>query len=536
MNQTYIRYNNAVTQEDNHIIMSERLYSFIYRLRNTEERIKLSNLIYNIVDWRSNANSGLLYNKEGFPVFDYLDMRGEDCGLISYIPYGKTQQIADDGRWKRDGRQTIKIGKFIKKFFNEKTLSDYNITDNTVENISKATTLYGNTKNIRFEVVSSYADIVDTYLYSNTYDSSSDNDNELYPGGTATSSMDASCMRHSKCSEWFECYGKDDNIKLIRMVDIPTGKFLARAILWHNVLTHTGELIQMMDRVYAYREWMIDAMLDWANDNAYYRKQKQAMDYKTQMISPEGIATNLGLSFTFNETYEYWPYLDTFTFMEGDAKTVNNNYDNFKYRWELSSYDDGNAHVYKENNNLDDYDDDDEDGIYVESRGECFPDDEVVVVDGSACHIDDCTRVNGTWYNNDSEYLTWVDSRGEYYHVDDVNYVPSRDEYFPEHETMYVQREEEYYHCNDVVYDSHNDEDVVAEDAIYCKYHQTHIHKDDFEFISELGEDVHKDFVVDCKMSDGSIIRHDVNVCEELNGLYYEQGHVELTIKEEAHV
>jgi hypothetical protein len=280
------------------------------------------------------------FDKSGKLGYNYIDLRMQDNGLVSYMPNEKGIELysSDDVRlYSLPSRQTMKFGKFIKSFFNPILLQKQAIGDVDIEKISEFVKSKMSTEDYEFVVIS--GDEIKWAYHHNSYM------NADISGGDASSSLTGSCMRYDKCQEWFELYTKNDFIKMLVLKHKPSGKVAARALLWNDIdfKPDWGSQIKInfMDRVYAYREWMIAYMLDWGTANGYYRKKMQSINEKSALIDTSGQNVSGFLTFTIKEPIEYYPYMDTFTYLKSDKITFSNSENGAN--WSLTSYQDGNA-------------------------------------------------------------------------------------------------------------------------------------------------------------------------------------------------
>lgn len=137
-----------------------------------------------------------------------------------------------------------------------------------------------------------------------------------------------------------------------------------------------------------------------------------------------------------------------------------------------------------------DVDDEEREGmVYVQGRGEWYDEDDCVCdVDDEYILYDEAVEVGGYWYHQEDERLRYSESRGRYYHQDDVSWVESRQDYYPN----------EY-----VVFCEYNGEDIHQDNAMYVDDYG-YVHEDD---VQEVAVYVDGDWVLTekcfkCEISD----------------------------------
>lgn len=121
-------------------------------------------------------------------------------------------------------------------------------------------------------------------------------------------------------------------------------------------------------------------------------------------------------------------------------------------------------------NEDDDKEDRNEDGeVWVEYRRAYYNEEDCVLdVNDEWILYDDAVEVDGDWYHLEDECIRYSESRGRYYHQDDVSWVESRGDYYPNHE---------------VVYDEYNSEDIHQDNAMYIDDYG-YVHEDDVQEVA----------------------------------------------------
>lgn len=113
----------------------------------------------------------------------------------------------------------------------------------------------------------------------------------------------------------------------------------------------------------------------------------------------------------------------------------------------------------------------------VEIDGEFYDEEDCVMdVDGNWLHMDNAIEVDGEWYNDNDDRIRYSESRGRFFHCDDVTWIESR---------------RDYYLNEDTRYDNYNGEDIHIDDAVYVEDYG-YVHEDDLHEIAvEVNGDYH---------------------------------------------
>jgi hypothetical protein len=262
-------------------------------------------------------------NDDSVP-FNYFHLRKGDEPLISYMPYGKIQNITAEGQWARAGRQTTRPGKWLRTLVKKETLDEYGITDAMVEAFTNRVKEYV-TLDLRMEVFSG-EDIVRCYFEGN-----------YIPD--AGSTLGSSCMRYEYCANYFKLYTRNPNCRLLVAFN-HDNHIVGRALVWDNVEAkgmkrhaNLGDpqeefTFTLLDRIYYHEEFMVDVFKDYAKSQGWWHKEKQSYEHKQRLVSPDGDLYTMSLTVPSGaktkRRYKSYPYVDTFTYMSGDFKTLYN--------------------------------------------------------------------------------------------------------------------------------------------------------------------------------------------------------------------
>jgi len=138
---------------------------------------------------------------------------------------------------------------------------------------------------------------------------------------TNISTLQNSCMRHSHCQKFFDIYVKNPDVcrMVIRRSFIDDSKITARSLLWSLSNGKT-----MVDRIYYSKEQEQNLFEDWAISNGYYYQNKEG----------DFLLNGNKVSFDFspevelkNYKFKYYPYMDTFKFLNSENGTLYENVD-----------------------------------------------------------------------------------------------------------------------------------------------------------------------------------------------------------------
>jgi hypothetical protein len=218
---------------------------------------------------------------------NYISISKSDRTKISYMSVDRMDKV-DGDLWHSSKRFNVKPGAFVRKVF-------VNTSEKEVE---KFATLFKNIQtalDFTFKVIEG-SEIPKYYLYDSYVDQSS--------------SLGASCMKHSSCQDFLGIYvDNPETIKMLVMLD-KYGKLIGRSLLW-NIEP------KIMDRIYTIQdEDYTSHFKKWADDNGYLYKREQKWN-NTLFFQTKEKVTKLELSVKLkNVNYRRYPYLDTFKFFD----------------------------------------------------------------------------------------------------------------------------------------------------------------------------------------------------------------------------
>lgn len=376
---------------------------------------------------------------------NYLTLR--DDGTISYLPKGKVHQTTDDGRWARDGRQNGRPATIIKKVLTKNALKLFK--DSEFEQFVNQYKAVCDAECKQF-VIRPNKDIPDVYCMTREQ------------GGGP---LNESCM-NGDC-EYLDIYKYCPHVRILTLIN-KDGHLAGRALLW------TTEDGVIMDRIYVARDHYYDMFLEYADVNGFARKvEYKSYRDKTRFVK-NGNVYNKAYKIVTATAFDYYPYIDTFTY-GGDGYLSNDNYWGdcmYEYTCTSGGREGDNREWCAYNEEYIDADD----AVYIE-RG---------TYSGSCIHRDHAVQcsTDNNWYYEDDEAIFYLSSRGNYYRYDDDDIV---------------EIEGEYYHkdYDDIVWSDFHDDYMLDEDAIWSEHHDTYIRRG--EAVCTPDDKVwHKDDIKDC--------------------------------------
>ncbi len=232
---------------------------------------------------------------------DYISISEEDPTKISYLTKDRIDLIKSRNEclWTSQKRFHCKPGSFVSKILT-------NISAKSVETFANQFKSFATKQEFRFEIVDGKK-INEYYNY------------ELY--ASQKGSLGASCMKYEKCKEYFNMYSDNPNtIKMLTMKD-SRDLILGRAIIWN--FYWEGKEYKMMDRIYTIKDEDFSIFFkNWAMENGYMYKKHQNW---TNTLQWEGSDNELRIQIKIeNAKFEFYPYLDTFKWIDLEKKILYN--------------------------------------------------------------------------------------------------------------------------------------------------------------------------------------------------------------------
>lgn len=237
------------------------------------------------------------FNEKG----NYLKVESNDT--LSYIPHNKIS-LADD-KDNSKYRTSLKIGRFINKFFKKEVINSLEIVDSDNEIFVNLFKSYFDADQNNLKIISG-PEIHKWYL----------EDNYLTPNNCRIGTLWNSCMRYKRKNSFMAIYSQNpDQVKMLINTD-SDGKLKSRALLWENCEDQSGNKVKVMDRIYSVYDHEVAKFKKWACDNGYIHKKDQSAKNERQFITPDG-PCRLSLKVNLeNWKFRLYPYIDTFKFLD----------------------------------------------------------------------------------------------------------------------------------------------------------------------------------------------------------------------------
>lgn len=287
----------------NRLIFDHEMLNFLDRSHN----MRISQILIH-------GMSGLI-KEEG----NFIKRIDGTIDTLSYLPIKKYSAIQNDQ--SKDpfgggvGRQTIKVGRFIKKFLSENAFQEFGIKDSDVEKFVNLYKSYFNYDPEKLKVVEG-EDVKKYYL----------EDNYFTPSGSKYGTLWNSCMRQKERNKFMNLYVLN-NVKMLVLFS-DDNKVRARALLWEDVKEFDSDkTYKFMDRIYTVYDHDVNIFKNWAKDNGYLTKWEQ--NAKSELcIDLDGCPERKHLYVILEKhNISWYPYLDTFKY-----------YDIFKGRFSNSQH------------------------------------------------------------------------------------------------------------------------------------------------------------------------------------------------------
>ncbi len=250
----------------------------------------------------SNA-SGSMINEIG----NFFGRDKEEIDSITYIPKGKYDDKSEIYALfeQQKGRVKIKIGRFIRKFISQQTISELGISDKDIEEFVNIFKSYFTPSKNNLTVVEG-SDIPKWYL----------EDNYSKTLGMRTGSLWNSCMRQVERNKFMSLYEKNpDKVKMLIFLT-EDGKLRSRALLWQDVKDDNGVTYKVMDRIYSIYDHDVFLFKSWAKENGYITKLEQSAKCEN-LFDINGFPVNIKCFVNLSiHDMRYYPYLDTFKYYD----------------------------------------------------------------------------------------------------------------------------------------------------------------------------------------------------------------------------
>ena len=270
--------------------------SFIQMLRGfAQEGCVISKLLISARLWQNYVSDKHV---------NYVAMR-EKKGMISFMPFGKTQTFTDDHQWSKKDRQEIKPAKFARTFLNPRLVKRLNDS-------------HFNSFATRFKAF----DEDDIEITSTSFENG-------YASGNYQNTLD-SCMIDKPVAEFYESF--DCEMLVARR---KSGRFVGRAILWKNAKLVNSRIVgppdvkiySYMDRVYTTAPEFNELFRQYANENGYLHRCQTNGGFVAYHLNDKSFNIDDGYGIFISPIEpimekKFKPYLDTFRYGNCDLTSL----------------------------------------------------------------------------------------------------------------------------------------------------------------------------------------------------------------------
>jgi hypothetical protein len=229
---------------------------------------------------------------------NYISISTQDKTKISYMTVDRMSAVPEDEYWTSSRRFQAKPGAFIGKIFK-------NVSGRDVEKFSNLFRSHSSKPVFTFDIVS--GEKIREYYHYESY------------SHTDRGSLGASCMKHDSCQRYFDMYTENpDKIKMLVMLS-EGGGLMGRALLW-NFDSH-----KVMDRIYTSSdEDLLFFFKKWGSENGYVYKSEQNWSNTLFFEKLGGEKKELKLCVKLTGSYDRYPYMDTFKFIDRQTGSLYN--------------------------------------------------------------------------------------------------------------------------------------------------------------------------------------------------------------------
>ena len=214
---------------------------------------------------------------------------------VSFLPKGKEPEYGPNRTWARRNRQTGKAARIFQKLLKrEFKTREWEI----FTNLFKAELC----QCAEFELVEG-EDIRYWYLDEHYY--------------KCDGTLGNSCMRYSHAQPFFDMYV--DNAKML--ITKKDGLLTGRAIVWEV------DGVTILDRIYTCFDYLENCFIDYAKEHKWWIRANNSLlstGEDQEWYSPDDDYTDINtraFEITLKKSYEYYPYVDSFRYFDGD-KTI----------------------------------------------------------------------------------------------------------------------------------------------------------------------------------------------------------------------
>jgi hypothetical protein len=228
---------------------------------------------------------------------NYFDIRKN---MISYN-LGE-QELNDVGKWSRQGRQEMKLARFIREYCT--------LYVDCIDDINRYSHMIDKAKLRAVELFATNCAEKEYAVLT------SDCPSEIYTMRCAENcgTLSSSCMRNCY-ADYFAIY--DANCKIIYSLN-SSGELIGRALLWISVTDGaSGDIFSFVDRIYGTEDY-ISYIKQWSAENGLFSKVHQSYSDCTLELNSVYKSDYSLISKCGNFNYRQYPYIDTLKYLTAD--------------------------------------------------------------------------------------------------------------------------------------------------------------------------------------------------------------------------
>ena len=327
----------------------------------------------------SRINRAISHDPDILSFIDSVSPENRVDHIISHASYGSNSIPWIDRLWKNQ-RTDVKIGRHVKRLIPKlsQISGTSKITDADIEvfvNLYKSSFDYEKGLKDRLEMVN--GDLIKEWYSEGKYQSG---------GG----SLNNSCMRYSKCQNYFDIYTKNPEVCNLLILKNESGKLIARSLVWKLTDGRT-----YMDRVYTVNDSDTNIFRDYATEKGW-------IYYNGGGLSKMEVQLK-------KEEYVKFPYMDTFYSYNKEVNILVNDEIRESDDWYILQNTDGSYSVGG--------------GVWSEYHNEYLNEDEAVWCDNINSYV---YQEDAIWleyrqeWAGPSEEIIWSEHSQESYYRDDV--------------------------------------------------------------------------------------------------------------------
>lgn len=271
-----------------------------------------------------NRVSALILSFDTIDSLNYISIHNSD--MISFLPKSKYKSLEGDVDPYSDGigRMNMKVGRLISKLFPKELISQFIRSESDVERFVNLFKSHFDDSLRELRVVE--GDEIKKWYNEKNY---------LMPDDNCFGTLWNSCMRYQERMKFLNFYTDNPEFKMLIMIQkdqYGKEKVRARALLVDAQTTDDsflpkGTPVKVMDRIYTVYDSDVNTFKKWAADNGYISKYEQTAKSKVFFsVDDENKFISLVLR-PKKAHFNYYPYLDTFSYFRWDTGEFFNNCD-----------------------------------------------------------------------------------------------------------------------------------------------------------------------------------------------------------------